>query len=276
MKKIFKITCFTSLLLFGLWSCKKEGQNIVFKGGTPPVLTSSVSGEVPLSLGSKSNVAIVFKWTNPDYQFSTGVNSLDVTYTLQIDSAGANFTSPDMQERSIAKDLTTTLTVGDFNTYLAKLGMAENISHNIEVRIKAALVNGSVPLYSNIIKFTATPFLDVAVPLPATGNLYLIGDATSNGWTNPVPVPEFQFTKTSSTTYEITVPLIGGKSYLAIPDNGSWSHKYSVKNNPAVSGLNQGGFFGYDLNDNIPGPDVSGTYKIKFDFKVGKFTVTKM
>ena len=41
-----------------------------------------------------------------------------------------------------------------------------------------------------------------------------------------------------------------------------------------VAGLNAGGSFGADLNDNIPGPATSGRYKIIVDFQAGKFTVT--
>jgi hypothetical protein len=41
-----------------------------------------------------------------------------------------------------------------------------------------------------------------------------------------------------------------------------------------VAGLNAGGDFGYDLNDNIPGPAASGMYTIWVDFQHGVFTVT--
>jgi hypothetical protein len=180
-----------------------------------------------------------------------------------------------MQQKTISKEMQTVLTVGEINTFLAKLGLAENVSHDIEMRVKASLVNGSVPLYSNTITFSAIPYLDVAVPLPFTGDLFLVGDATAGGWNNPVPEATQKFTKTGSTTYEITVPLIGGKEYLVLPKNGSWDNKYAVKDK-TVPGLNEGGAFGYNLSDNFPGPATSGNYKITLDFKVGKFKVTKL
>jgi len=177
----------------------------------------------------------------------------------------------------ISKDLSVTLTVGDYNNLFAN--WKENGPHNFEFRIKSALANGAIPLYSNVVKITVTPYLDVAVPLPVTGtgNLYLIGSATpggdAHGWDNPVPAPAQQFTKTSSTTFEITIPLIGGKEYLVIPDNGSWANKYAVKKSDVTS---DGGPFGYNLGDNFPGPSASGNYKIVLNFKTGKFTVTKL
>lgn len=123
--------------------------------------------------------------------------------------------------------------------------------------------------------FSVTPY---TAALPT--NLYIVGDATAGGWNNPVPVPAQQLTRVNSSVWEITMPLIGGKQYLLLPVNGDWSHKYSVGNN-TLAGLWSGGTFGYDLNDNFPGPPTSGNYKITVNFaaggttpaNAGKFTV---
>lgn len=257
-------------------ACKKQIAEIDYLGGTAPALTASSTTTTVLNIANKANTAITFNWTNPNYQFTTGVSSQDVVYTLQVDTTGANFKSANLKEQVISKDLALTLTVGDFNNLFAN--WQENVPHNFEFRIKSALANGSVPLYSNVIKITVTPYLDVAVPLPVTGvgNLYLIGSATpggdAHGWDNPVPAAQ-QFTKTSSTTFEITIPLIGGKEFLVIPDNGSWANKYAVKKSDVTA---DGGPFGYNLGDNFPGPSASGNYKIVLNFKTGKFTVTKL
>lgn len=279
MKNIFKILCLT-LIIFGIWSCKKEENKVIYKSGTEPVLKVSSTDDIKLAKAIEDDVALTFSWTNPNYKFNTGVSSQDVNYTLQFDTIGANFSNPNLQERSVSKELKYALAVGDLNTIMAKLLLLENVPHTMEVRLKAYLGRGSLPLYSNSITFTATPYLDVAVPLPVGGNLYLIGNATpggdASGWNNPVPEPSQVFTKTSASSYEITIPLIGGKEYLIIPQNGSWDHKYAVKNDPPVPGLNEGGDFGYDWPQNFPGPSASGTYKIELDFKIGKFTVTKL
>ncbi len=109
-------------------------------------------------------------------------------------------------------------------------------------------------------KFTVTPYTSV---LPT--NLFLVGDATPGGWNNPVPTPSQQFTRLNSAVFEITLPLTGGKEYLMLPVNGDWTHKYAVPNK-SLAGLNAGGTFGYDLNDNFPGPSANGTYKITANF----------
>lgn len=128
-------------------------------------------------------------------------------------------------------------------------------------------------------KFTVTPYTSV---FPT--NLFIVGNATpggdATGWNNPVPVPSQQLTRVNSSTWEITMNFNGGKEYLLLPVNGDWGHKYSVPNK-GLTGLWQGGEFGYDLPDNFPGPPTSGTYKLSVNFaapttvanRSGRFTV---
>jgi hypothetical protein len=276
MKNTIKTISALLLVSILFFSCKKEINDIQYLGGTAPALTASATGTIALNIADKNSTAITYTWTNPNYQFTTGISSQDVVYTLQVDTTGANFASSNLKEQVISKDLSLTLTVGDYNNLFAN--WKENIPHNFEFRIKSTLANGAIPLYSNVIKRTVTPYLDVAVPLPVTGigNLYIIGSATpggdAHGWDNPVPAAQV-FTKTSSTTFEITIPLIGGKEFLIIPDNGSWANKYAVKKADVTA---DGGPFGYNFGDNFPGPASSGTYKIVLNFKTGKYTVTKI
>ncbi len=275
MKNRIKFLAYSILLVTVFVSCDKEINSVMYLGGTSPALTASNLSPIVMVKANENKVWNTFTWTNPNYQFSTGISSQDVTYTLQFDSTGSNFTNPALQEIVVAKELSRDVTIKEINTAMTKLGLIENIPHNMEIRVKSSLTNSSAPLYSNVLKCVVTNYLDVAVPLPTTGELFLVGDATSGGWTNPVPVPAQKFTKTNSTTYQITVPLIGGKEYLMLPLNGDWGHKYAVKNK-TVAGLSDGGDFGYDLGDNFPGPSASGNYKIVVDFKIGKFTVTKL
>lgn len=277
MKFLIKNLLFVLAVLLVITSCKKVENKVVFEGGTPPVLTASIGngGTVPLLIANKNKSALDLTWTNPDYMFNTGVSSQDVTYTIQLDKAGANFSSPELQEKSVSKDLSYTLTVGEINTMLTKLGYPEDQEGMFEIRLKSSLGDNAVALYSNVLTYKTTPYLDVAIPLPIGGNLYLVGDATPGGWSNPVPEPSQKFTKISSTAYEITVNLTGGKHYLAIPVNGSWDHKFAVSDN-SVADLWKGGDFIADSGQDIPGPPQTGNYKIVFEFKTGKFSVTKL
>ena len=104
-------------------------------------------------------------------------------------------------------------------------------------------------------------------------NLFLVGGATPGGWNNPVPVPSQQFTRLNSSVFVInSIALSAAGQYLFLPVNGDWSNKYAVANN-SIPGLSGGGDFGYNLNDNFPGPAAAGTYKITANFATGKFSV---
>lgn len=277
MKNLIKLLLGFSFIAVVLASCKKDENKDYYLGGTNPVLSGS-STTIALSYANAANNAITLSWTNPGYMFTTGISSQNVNYILEIDTTGSNFTNPNKQSVSISKDLSYSILQSTLNDYLLnQLQLAVSVPHNIEMRVKSTMVNGTAVLISNVLKFTVTPYaIPPKVNPPASGHLYLVGSATAGGWNNPVPVPTQEFTKISTMVYEITVPLIGGNEYLFLPVNGDWSHKYACKNNPAGTTVNTGGDFGYDFNDNFPGPTASGNYKIQVDFQRGKFTVTKL
>src|SRR6202021_465152 len=86
--------------------------------------------------------------------------------------------------------------------------------------------------------YTVTPYKQL-VP----DSLYIVGDATNGGWTNPVPVPSQKFTQINSTQFVDTIPLIGGHQYLFLPVNGDWTNKFAVS---SASVPASGGPFGYN------------------------------
>ncbi len=260
-------------------ACKKEENKVFFKGGTEPVLTASSTQDLILLRDNADNAAVLFSWTNPDYKITTGISSQDVTYILQIDTAGKNFTSGNLQETSIAKDLKKVLTVKELNSILIRLLLKDGQVYNVEFRIKAALVNGTaVPLYSNTIKIKVTPYFDVAVIPPGTppnypdGELFIIGDATVGGWPNPVPELTQKFTRVSITKYKIEVQLNGGKEFLLLPKNGSWDKKYGNACGSNSCNAATGGAFKAQ-GDNFKGPAATGKYIIEVNFVTGTFTV---
>ena len=114
--------------------------------------------------------------------------------------------------------------------------------------------------------YTVTPYTVTAIP----SNLYIVGDATAGGWANPVPVPSQQFTQVSPGDFQITLPLIGGKSYLFLPVNGDWSHKFGGASVTMGTILYDGAVPG----SNTPAPTVSGNYLIDVNFATGLYTVT--
>ncbi|MEI9912099.1 MAG: SusE domain-containing protein [Bacteroidota bacterium] len=277
MKNKFSILVLLSVLVL-IFSCKKQEDIIYYEGGTEPVLSASSAAAMVLSKTNENNFALRFDWTNPNYNITTGLSSHDVIYILEADTTGANFTNPHKAQVSISKDLSREFTVKELNSLfgIKQLNLLEGIPHNIEFRIKSTLVGTAVPLYSNVVKMVITPYLDVAVAIPTAGTLWIVGDATTNGWSNPLPAPYVasqKFTKVSTTLYELTLAMPGGGNYKLIQENGVWGTQYHMLTGGTWSG---GDFEMRDADPGFPGPPTAGNYKISVDFITGKYTVVKL
>lgn len=276
MKKISFLLLSAFMLVTVLWSCKKDEQQVVFQNGTAPVLSSTTAAVIPLSFTGAANEAINLAWTNPNYQLNTGLSSYNVSYQIEVDTTGANFTNPNKKVIAISKDLNLALTQIAFNDLLLnQLQLAPAVAHNIEIRVKSFLINSTGIQYSNVLKFTATPYsLPPKITPPASGTLFITGSAVPSNWVNNPPASQ-QFTMVSPTHFVLnSVAITGGNSYIFLSNFGSWDYKYSiaVKNDPTTV---NGGDFQWQGND-ILAPSVSGNYKIDVDFQRGKFTLTKL
>lgn len=287
MKKFVKIFSHLFLLAMVVTSCKKEENKIYYEGGTNPVLTAvtnSGTSEVAMGFATQSENAVTFNWTNPDYKFTTGVSSQDVSYTLEIDTAGAGFTNPNKKTVVLSKLLTLKLTQSELNDYmLNQLVLAPSIPHTLEIRVKSSLVNNSAVLISNVITLTVTPYtIPPKVNPPAAATLYITGSATPASWMGggDPEVLSQKFTKVSETLYELTVNLNGGASYLFVPRYGNWSAVSPDPEKYGFTGANNGNNVNGDdfkpFGGDMLSPAASGTYKIVVDFQRGKFTVTRI
>jgi hypothetical protein len=274
MKKIFQqlTIAISAMAIFA--SCSKEEDREIFLGGKSPVLTASVSGTIPLGFATENNAAVKFSWTNPDYDFASGVSSQDVNYTLEIDVSGKSFNSPNKKAVSISKELSVSYTQKEFNIILSDLQLKLNAPAAVDVRIIASLGASATSLVSNVMKFNVTPFAPPPkVPVPTAGTLWIIGDAVASSWNNPLPSPfdaTQKFTKVSETLYELVATFVGGGAYKLIQENGVWGTQYHMVEGNAFGGT----FEKKDADPAFVGP-TSGRYKISVDFQTGKFTVTK-
>lgn len=274
MKKIIQplFIAISSMVL--LASCSKEEEREIFLGGTAPVLTASVSGTIPLGFATENNPAVKFSWTNPEYDFASGVSSQDVNYTLEVDVAGQGFAGATKKSISISKDLSIAYTQKAFNIVLSDLQLKLNSPASIEVRIIASLGASATRLTSNTMKFNVTPFAPPPkVPVPTAGTLWIIGDAVASSWNNPLPAPfdaTQKFTKVSETLYELVVDFKGGGYFKLIQENGVWGTQYHMVEGDATGGT----FEKKDADPAFIGP-AAGKYKMSVDFQSGKFTVTK-
>jgi len=271
MKFINSKISYSLLLFISLLSCEKEEDRVIFREGTPPVLTVSSDTDLVLTKANENYSSLQFQWTNPDYEFSNGVNTQDVYYTLQIDTSGSNFTNPKIVNIAFTKDLFTSFTVKDLNNTLSGLELKDFEPHEFEFRVKATLANNSVPMYSNVVSVTITTYLDVVYPVP--DKLYITGAATPAGWMGGGDAPNTaqEFTKVNSYKFEISSLQINASSgFLFVPVYGNWDNKYGytgsgLANNPMGDSFKPGG------NDFVS-PSISKAYKITVNFKTGKYS----
>ncbi|MFV0606193.1 MAG: SusE domain-containing protein [Niabella sp.] len=271
-----------SLILL-ICSGKKEENRVIYKGGTAPVLTSSTTGTVVLDKENKTANALTLSWTNPNYMLNTGLSSQNVTYLLQIDTAGKDFQSAKIQEMSIANNLGVTLTAQELNTFLSKMEFKAGVVQAVDIRVKSTLANESAPLISNFVTVTVNPYLDFAIEPPGTaaanyldGNLWITGDAVASGWLNPLPSPydvSQKFTRVDIMHYEATITFKGSGAYKLIQTQGVWGTQYHALDGSAAAAL-IGSFEKKDAEPGFPSPP-AGTYKVQINFQTGKYTLTK-
>lgn len=281
MKSLIKYLSVIALAV-SFTACEKDENKVVFEGGKNPVLAANRTGTIPMSFLTRDNEAVTLSWTNPDYRFTTGVSAQDVTYLMEVDTAGSNFTNPKRKQLTIAKDLSKTITQAEMNDYLLnQLELVVSRPYNIEIRIKATLGNSAnTALFSNVLRFSVTPYATPPkVNPPSTGKLFITGSATPASWQCGCGEPELlsqKFTQVTPTLYVLnSIALTGGGSYLLLPQYGSWSAKYGG----VGSSNNSNNVNGDDFKDggsDLLAPAVSGNYKIEVDFQRGKFTVTKL
>ncbi len=210
---------------------------------------------------TSTNHSNTFTWS-PAFPGYSGT----VTYVIQYDSAGKNFVTPlQIAGYGGASVYSASLNQADMNTTALASGIAAGATGKVEYRVKATTASGGVA-YSNIVTVTITTFS------PVPPNLYIVGDATPGGWNNPVPVPSQQFAKLDAYKFSITIGLTGGKSYLFLPVNGDWTHKYG-----GIGANNTNNVNGDDFKPegaDMKAPATTGVYKIVVDFQTNKWTVT--
>ena len=288
MKHIMKYIVLSTTLLMLITGCDKKDTVTFANAGNSSTLSSSVTKIAATATDSLKPV-LVLKWTNPNYS----TDSSSVSYTIQFDSSGRNFTKA--VSFNVTAALTDTFTAQQLNNVLTGFGFQFKVAYNVDVRVVSSYANHNVALNSNTVTINMTPYVTPPVVTPPSQvvldpsdlssvvgkGLFLVGDGSQGGWSNPVPVPTQQFYQKDSVTYVGVFNLVGGNSYLLLPFNGSWNYKYAVSN-VSIPGIaaGTGGKFGFYSNatqssytNNIPAPAVSGWYTITVDFQHGIYTV---
>ncbi|WP_447640440.1 MULTISPECIES: SusE domain-containing protein [Chitinophagaceae] len=224
----------------------------------PITLTSSITGPLTLSVANATNTALSFKWNASPYGADT------INYALQVDTVGGNFAKPYGVE--LGTNLTQSYTVDALNSLLISSGVLGGATKNMEFRV----VSYKGTNYTQMLGASNVVTLSIATYIPIPSALYLVGDV--NGWSNPVATPALQFTKIDAVSYGIVANFSPGGSYLFLPTNGSWDHKYGGTSATGGTLLKDDAVPG----SNTPNPATSGLYKIVVNFQNNTYTVTPL
>jgi len=224
----------------------------------PITLVPSSTADLTLLVTNASNKAISFNWNESAY----GTNVIN--YALQMDVAGNNFATP--QVLKTGTTLNSSITVNDLNSLAIAAGIIGGSTKSMEFRVVSYLgtTYATKMVTSNVVSVKLTTF----TPVPPA--LYIVGDATDGGWSNPVPLPSQQFSRIDAVSYGIVVKLTAGKSYLLLPLNGDWGHKYGGASATGGALLADNAVPG----SNTPAPATTGMYQIVVNFQTGTYTVT--
>lgn len=268
MKRFFKLLILPAMVALSLVGCDKKQDLSTYGNGTMPVLTSSTNTLAPVATDSLKKV-LGLAWTNPKY----ASDSTTYKYVVEIDSAGRNFSKAYTHTVTGAK--VDSFTAKELNTALLNWGFAFNTAYDVEIRVTSSYANNNEQLRSNVIRIKMTPYkVPPKVALPTTSRLFIVGDATTFGWTND-PTPAFpaarELVRLDETSWGGIFYMNGTGGYKFLQTQGVWSTQFHMMTGGTV---NSGNFVQEDADPSFPSPTTAGWYKISLDFQTGKYTVT--
>jgi len=283
MKHSFKLFTAAACIALALNSCdKKDPLATPYTPGTAASLTATATSSAPATADS-SSIVNTFTWTTASYD---RYPDSTVKYTVQLDSAGKNFSNPVILATFTGPSIrTVALTAKQLNSFLMDgRGYPATVPVDLEIRVVTSKSNFNEQYSSNIAAYHYTPYIPAmpqVAPVPVTtmpvnNELYMVGDMTAGGWNNPVPVPSQKLTRTGN-IYSLILHSNGTGQYLLLPVNGDWGHKYAVQNSadPALQG-----YFGYNVgsnfNSNFNGPALPGTYLFRYDVSTGAYFLVRV
>ena len=170
--KTYRLLFILSLLSALLIRCADDNYMELDKGDTPLEVTAS-NTEIELDATNPATEALKLTWTTGSNQ---GTHAA-ISYTFQMDVQGNNFADGisldlgrEVYEKTYRNEELNDILLNDF-------GIAVNEETVLEARVIATTAaEGVEPETSNVQR------ISVKTHKPITKTLYLIGDATPNGW----------------------------------------------------------------------------------------------
>jgi hypothetical protein len=168
-KTLFSFLCICSIFLT---ACTDE-DNMEWNKGSQPLFLQADQSEIVLDVASPESDAVTFDWTTGSNQ---GTNAA-ITYVFELGLKGSDF------ENALSLDLGRDILMKSFKVEELNDLLLNNFNQltgeetELEARVTANIDHPDIaPEVSEIVTVKATTYQ------PLTKTLYLLGDATPNGW----------------------------------------------------------------------------------------------
>lgn len=173
--KIFRIATLF-ICLISVSSCIDNEPKYIAK--TPAegefVLSASSETITLVENGAGTRTAVTFQWDSLVYNVST-----PVTFTIQMDTLNGDFSNP-LEEIIAINSFQVSYSDSILNKKCLNLLKLKAEEENVvNVRIKATMAYGNMPVYSNVLNLKITPYKVAKI----LSFLYMPGDV-SGGWSN--------------------------------------------------------------------------------------------
>ncbi|MGI4821285.1 MAG: SusE domain-containing protein [Janthinobacterium lividum] len=187
--------------MISLAACEKDEVRTIIQPGAAPTVTSSAKANIELLQTNSTGNAVTYTWTPVTFGYST-----PVTYSLQFDKKGGNFSSPVTFDAGTAT--TKTLTVADLNSVYQTKGLVSTttapVATVVDMRVVASVSAAAPTVTSAVTSVSATPYSFCSQPAAAQA-WTIIGPAGVD-WNTDVTL---QY-DCAAKTYTYTGPLKAG------------------------------------------------------------------
>jgi len=234
-------------MTFSFTSCDDELVDNSFENGN--TLEISVSNSVVVLEEQFFNNNITFNWTKGSNQ-NTGSA---IKYTLEVDLSGNDFSNPLITlGENVQNKFSHVINYGDLNNYLLENGLETKQTYELTARVIAKFANTSVETQTATTNFSVTTFK------PVSNQLFIVGDATPNGW-DISNATQMMSSTSQRGVFTYTGDLSLGNFKFPVNQDGCWCQDFYTKdpNDDAKIVYNEGGSGG-DLQWTVEtelGPD---------------------
>lgn len=237
--KVFNVIIMIALA-FGFTSCNDDLVDNSFNNEN--VLEVSISNPEIVLEEQFFNNTVTFNWTTGSNQ-NTGSA---IKYTLKLDQLGNDFSNPIVTlEENTQNKFSHAINYGNLNNYLIESGLQVNQTYELTALVTATFSNTSIEAQTASINFSVTTFK------PVSNQLFIVGDATSNGW-NISSATQLNSSTSQRGVFIYTGDLSLGNFKFPVNQDGCWCQDFYTKDpNDATKIVYNEGGSGDDLQWNI-------------------------